>query len=268
MELSRPLKVLIVDEDGTAGGALSAFFTQREIPIAETSIAKTLHLAIMELSEESVDHCYLSATMTADSLQDFFKDFEQIAPGSQCLFFLYGKEQAGVIPESLTECLHGAVSLKGTALDLEVIKAAEERFGIQADLKRRGKTVAYATDKLLEAIDKAACDVKRNAHQAIRSPFGEVIIHETDHAPEILEAYIKALTTQALEREVKDTSLVNIPKTVLDKEMPKLQEHAYTGRSQRVWEKLQKRYKQKEADIQEQSEQSASEALEGSDSVE
>lgn len=241
--MDKHLNILIVSPRAELAQQLTDTYGEH-FAMGDCHSTRSLHKAIQSHREDDYDMCLIWEDYPEEELLGFFSDYERLSKRNYCVFLQVKKE----IPEnfnanSITALgFLAVISPKATHADREKFEEVLVDNSFEEEVYRRKVDVNEALDVALREIDKAARDTKRGRKANLNTLSLDFIAMQTDFDQEVLNKYYENLTTKADEAQPENVLTVKIPNKVLERDLPKLSADRYTGASDRVWRKLQKRY--------------------------
>ena len=213
-----------------------------QILIAEFDYANSLSAAFQFLLDSNFNLCLIGAKYQTET-EPFFRDMQKLGRDKTCAFVKVrnlddtsprtGPNEYGFCA-SITEAL--------TPLDIKVLKSTLSKEVLRIAAERRVVDVPKYVSMILKEIDLNA----RKQQRGLAAPYDKVI---AALAKEMMsddsihkENFLETLSKEADQSQSFESTFVDIPEAVLEKKLPKLSKKMYAGRSARVWDKLLKRY--------------------------
>ena len=198
--------------------------------------------AVKSHDEEEYQICFISEAFPTEDLGPFFDDIRAMNRDLGCIYVQVRETiEPGTDRTQLKELgVDFIVSRAGTQRDKEgIADCISEKLG-NDEIKRRVLDVSSAMDVLLRQLDIAAENKKRGRadHMQLDKLAMDFIEMQTQFDQEVLQRYFQTLTKKAESAEPSIASALDVPKEILEKDLPKLSKHGYKGASHRVWQKL------------------------------
>jgi len=213
--------------------------------LTEFDFATSLSEAFQILLSSSFNLCLIGNKHQA-GLESFFRDMKKIGRDKTCAFV---KVQP-TIP-SQTKAIENAamgsefcakISTELTDTDVKALNSALSKEIVRIIQEQRASDIPKYVNMVLKEIDNTA----RNHQRGLSGSYDKVIasLVKDMMGPDSTHkyAFIAKLSEDAAQAEGFDYATVEIPETVLGKNLPELDKNKYAGRSARVWNKLLKRY--------------------------
>jgi len=113
------------------------------------------------------------------------------------------------------------------------------------EIKRRIVNVDQAMSVALDAIDRAADNVRRGRKPELNKLAMDFMAYQTTYDESVLSQYFQTLSEQSEAAAPAETDKLEVPSAVLNKQLPHLKGDKYTGASHRVWKKLTRKFGRK-----------------------
>jgi len=238
---------LMIGKDPEAAGELLKSLAP-EVKFPASEIVPTVLKGVQSMAEDSFSVCFIEDSFSISDLEIFFKDIKGLGKLDTCVFV---QVRPTLAPDAHRGSLNHMgfstiISNKGTDLDREaLVKALKTCFHGQ-EVKTRKIDVRSIMDKLLKKIDEAADDVRRGRpNKSLDIIPAELVELHTEFDPEVLEGYYSALQEATDKSKPIEIESLEVPESVLGKNLPGLSKQTYIGASHRVWDKLARKHGKK-----------------------
>jgi hypothetical protein len=224
-------------------------------PIEEIEAVPSLMKALNALNEEPFQLCLVSDRIPADGYSSFVNDLTQLADANKCPCLLFtgtGSEESETSGDQEKEPplkpsgFHSVISLSAHPSDINLFRDALSRWYELLEQKKTKQDVEGAMKLILRNIDNAASNIKRGVNMKLNSLPSEFIEVRSSLDEVIYEDYLSKLEARTKTAEPENENVIEIPETILQKDLPKLEKNTYTGASTRVWRKLLKKHGKEE----------------------
>lgn len=224
-------------------------------PIEEIDAVPSLMKALTALNDEPFQLCLVSERIPADGHSSFINDLSQLADDNRCPCLLLSSigldngdspEDKEKQPPTKPNGFHSVLSLSAEPSDRRAFEDALSRWYELLEQKRTKRDVEGAMQIILRNIDNAASNIKRGVNMKLNSLPSEFIEVRSSLDEAIYEDYLSKLEARTETAEPENEDFIEIPDTILQKDLPKLEKNTYTGASTRVWRKLLKKHGKEE----------------------
>ncbi len=245
--LPNNMTALIVGKDPEAAtGLLKALEPEVKFPASE--IVPSVLKAVETIADDTFSVCFIEDSFPMGELETFFKDIKGMGKLETCV---YVQIRNVLAPDAHRGSLQHMgfstiVSSKGTEADREALVKALKSCFHDREVKVRKIDVSSIMDKLLKKIDQAADDVRRGRKvESLDIIPAELVELHTEFDPEVLEGYFSSLAEATEKAKPVQIERLEVPDTVLGKNLPGLSKDTYVGASHRVWDKLSTKHGKK-----------------------
>lgn len=245
--LPNNMTALMIGKDAEqAAELLKALAPEVKFPASE--IVPTVLKGVQSMSEDTFSVCFIEDSFPIGELEVFFNDVKGLGKLDSCVFV---QVRPTVLPDTHRGSLSylgfsTIISNKGTEDDRQALVKALKSCFHKHEVKIRKVDVSSVMGKLLKKIDEAADDVRRGRPTKNLDIIpAELVELHTEFDPEILESYFSTLQDAADKAKPLEIESLEVPDTVLGKQLPGLSKKTYIGASHRVWDKLARKHGKK-----------------------
>lgn len=220
-----------------------------EITSERVEFADSLPSGFEKSLEEKFDLCFISSNCKA-GLESFFLDMKTLGRLETCKFIQIGGDKSGFLMHSdISLAVSNPVTKKELSNLCELIKSD---FARKAAEEKSGE-VRGMVHLLLQEVERAVQNLRRGRPTPPSRVVSGYVKSQTSFDPSVFESYIDALATNADKVEPSVKEVLDVPETILRRKLPFLEQKSYMGVSRRVWEKMLRRFKEKEGETSEAS---------------
>lgn len=213
-----------------------------QIYIAEFDYANSLSTAFQFLLNSNFNLCLIGAKYQAET-EPFFRDMQKLGRDKTCAFVkIRSPDDTSSRTGANDFGFCASINESLTALDIKILKSTLSKEVLRIAGEQRVVDIPKYVSMILKEIDLNA----RKQQRGIADPYDKVI---AAIAKEMMsdnsihkEHFLETLLKEAEESPSFESTFVDIPDSVLGRKLPKLTKKMYAGRSARVWDKLLKRY--------------------------
>jgi hypothetical protein len=246
-------KGIIIDKSVDAAEVLQQALLP-EIRLLDVEVRRTVHKAIQSFRESAFEVCLVSDAFPVEELEAFFKDVRLLQKEASCVFVqvkdsLEGTDRSSLVSKGFATI----ITRKATDGDKHALHDVLKELCFKNEIKRKRVDVDTAIKLLMLEIDRVCRDRKRGLDRKFsRNLVSDFVTEQVDFHLEILDAYFKALETYS-DKGTPDKHVdIELPRSILDLNLPGFVDGTYSGTSLRVWDMLRDKYgKPKEGAAQE-----------------
>ena len=211
-------------------------------------VATTLHEALDFQSLGKFNACFIADTFSEKEIQSFMQDMRKIGRDKSCVFI----QMRNTVPDSFDrKSLHHlgyatVVTPAANTKDKQEMQIALKDALHAGDLRRRAKDIGTATKLVLREIDLTAADRKRGVDRHLPTKSNSFFKSQANFDGVLMDKYYEALEEGTAQATPAKNCSLEVPETVLQKQLPRLEKDRYKGTSRRVWRMLMGKHGKKE----------------------
>lgn len=236
--------LMVSQKKGLSEQIVAAYGDTYKFEVVEQ--VSSLREAVQELLNEDYSLCFVADEFTAEELESFFKDVNQI---SQTKSFVVTSlvDKIGVdtqVDVRLSQGFHSVVTPQGSAHDKDSVRESINLILRSEEIKKRIIDVSDGLSVAMQAIDRVAESLKRGSRHMLKLDMlaKDFIKQQTNFDGEVLDKYYDTLSEKTEGAKPNVVEQLDIPEELVMRGLPGMKSNTYDGASHRVWGKLKNRF--------------------------
>lgn len=216
--------------------------------LTEIEYGNSLSSAFKLLLNSNFNLCLIGFT-DEEEIQSFFRDMKKLGRDKTCAFVKV-VANSSLIPNRIALNQVGfctAISSELTTIDINSLRNILSKEVIRISEEQRVVDIPKYVELVLKEVDinarKLQRGIKTSYDKVIAGLVRDMMSEESSHK----DSFLEKLATESELAASFETVSVEVPDSVLERNLPKLGKTKYEGSSARVWNKLLKRYGDKDS---------------------
>lgn len=233
------LNGLIIDKHQDSLEELPASFKE-EIEFDFVDSVNTFLKALEYHMDMEFQICLISDSFPLDEITGFLRDYEKLGRKQRCIFVQFrNRVDIEYRRESLQPVgIATVISKAGDDYDRAALLSALEPIIAELEQKELEASLESIVGHLMEEVDKVAQDRKRGAKTKLSQVYAKHIADSAKKYERIVADYFDKLAVSTQDAEPFTVTELEVPESILTKNLPHLSKAKYKGASNRVWNML------------------------------